>query len=188
MFNTRGFTLIELMVTASILSVLIGIAVPNLTSFLIKMRVDNEIYQLSRLLQITRNTAVNEKKTVTLCPLTSDNNCSSLWQRSLTVFTDTNANKIYEPLLDERIVFSKAAINIDDKLHYGVGRNGIIFSPTGRLAGWGNNGSFRYCPKNHRQNNRGIRVAVSGRIYISADRNNDGEEEFRTTANIRCRD
>ncbi len=186
MFNLRGFTLLELMVSVSILSILIGIAVPNFNHFIVKQRVDNEISLLNRLLFITRNIAINERQMATLCPLGIDNKCTTQWHKSLSIFIDINKNKVFEPALGEYIIFTKQAIRFGDKLHYGKGRNGIIFSPTGRLAAWGSNGTFRYCPHKHEDKNRGIRVAVSGRIYVSGDQNNDGIDEDRSGKPLKC--
>ncbi len=187
MFNLRGFTLLELMVSVSILTILVGIALPNFDHLIVKQRVDNEISLLNRLLFITRNIAINEKQTATLCPLNEKNKCTTQWHKSLTVFLDVNANKAYEPASGDVVIFVKPSIKSSDKLHYGLGRNGIIFSPTGRLAGWGSNGTFRYCPLHHEDKNRGIRIAVSGRIYVSADTNKDGIDEDRSGNPLTCR-
>lgn len=182
-----GFTLIELMATVSILGILAGIAMPNLSTFIIKIRVDNEISQLYRLLFVTRNLAINTHQTVTLCHLDNASRCTSDWHKELSVFIDSNANKILETQINEKVLQTKAAIKLNDKLHYGIGRNGIIYAPTGRLAGWGNNGTFRYCPKNHSENNRGIRVATSGRLYVSSDTDNDDKDEDRNGNELMCR-
>ena len=188
LFNLKGFTLIELMTSVSIVSILCCVAIPNLNNFIIKMRVDNEIYQLSRLLLLTRNAAINNASIVTLCPLDNSAKCTDKWQQQLSVFSDDNANAIYEPALNEHLLKIKSAIKQGDKLHYGLSRTNIMFAPTGHLSGWGKNGTFRYCPKNAQERNRAIRLATSGRLYQSVDKNHDGIEELRTGGKIRCRD
>jgi len=185
--KTFGFTLIELLSSVSILGILAGIAIPNFSTFIIKMRVDNEISQLYRLLFVTRNLAINTQQNVTLCHLDNSSKCDSNWHEELSVFIDGNANKILETQLNERLLQTKAKIKLTDKLHYGIGRNGVIYAPTGRLAGWGSNGTFRYCPENHPENNRGIRVATSGRLYVSSDTDNDDKDEDRSGNELTCR-
>ncbi len=187
MLSTRGFTLLELMVSVTIVGVLSAIAIPNFTDFIVKMRVDNEISQLYRLLFIARNTAINTRRTVTVCPLSNLGQCDTDWQKQLSAFIDINANKIYEPNLNERVIKSIAAVRQGEKLHYGLRRNGVIYAPTGRLAGWGSNGTFRYCPKDHLDKTRGIRVATSGRLYVSSDTDHDNKDEDRSGRELRCR-
>jgi len=187
-FLVRGFTLIELMVSVSITSLLSCIAIPNLNDFITQIRVDNEISELTRLLFISRNAAINSNSIVTLCPLDNSSKCGSDWQQPLSVFTDSNHNAIFEPSKGEQILKSKQSIKQGDKLHYGVGRTNIMFAPTGHLSGWGKNGTFRYCPQNAKEHNRAIRIATSGRLYQSTDVNHDGIDELRSGGKILCRD
>lgn len=72
-FSLQGFTLIELLISVSIIGVLMMVALPNLSSYLVKSRVDNEISELHRLILTARNAAINSGKNVTLCPLSSSN-------------------------------------------------------------------------------------------------------------------
>ena len=47
--TTKGFTIVELMVTIAIAGIITMIALPNLNDFFFFFRVDNEIAQLNRL-------------------------------------------------------------------------------------------------------------------------------------------
>jgi type IV fimbrial biogenesis protein FimT len=179
----KGFTLIELVVTVSILSILATIAVPNFNEFIIKMRVDNEISQLYRMLLITRNTAINSGHKTILCPLNNNFECTTQWQNELSVFIDVNNNKMLD--VDEKVSRVREAITTGDKLVYGKYRNKITFKPTGQLSGLAN-GTFRYCPQRYKNNARGIVVARSGRVYQSSDVNNDGIDENRGNKKIEC--
>ena len=187
LLSLSGFTLIELMITISLISIISAIALPNFSTFLVKSRVDNEISRLQRLLLTTRNSAINLQVPVTLCPLDSQNTCSSLWHNKLSVFTDSNDNNKYDIDNNEILITTKSMISTEDNLQYGLGRNRIKYSPTGRTSGWGSNGTLKYCPKQYSDFSRGIVIATSGRLYPSSDLNGDGINQTRNKQNIVCR-
>ena len=186
MLQCKGFTLVELMTSVSILAILSAITIPNYSNFIISTRVESEISELYRLLLITRNLAINSGVPVTLCPTNESNECVSNWNNELIVFVDQNNNGIYESSGGDNIIKHKAAIHSSDMLLYGKGRTKIAYEPTGRLEGWGQNGTFRYCPKNKPELAKGIRVAVSGRLYKTADIDFDGKDEVRSGAELKC--
>ncbi|ARD45417.1 GspH/FimT family pseudopilin [Colwellia sp. PAMC 21821] len=186
MSKCNGFTIIETMVALAILLSLISIGVPSLNNFIVYTRVDNEISTLHRLILITRNSALTHNTSVTLCPLSQQGKCKNLWHQELSVFTDINNNKIYEPELNEQLVANKAAIKVGDKLQYGKTRIGLTYASTGHLLGWGQNATFSYCPEYHNDKNRGIVVRNSGRAYVSAANKNNGKNVRRTGAKIKC--
>ena len=185
--SSKGFTLIELMVSVSVTSLLAAIAVPNFSNFLSQMRVDNEISVLHRLLFSARNAAINNALPVTICPLNDSNQCTTQWQNEISVFIDFNNNNVYDPSNNEILLRTKSAIRNDDMLQYGLGRSRIIYAPTGRTSGWGSNGTFKYCPKSYPEKSRAIRIATSGRLYVSSDIDQDGRDEVRSGGEIICR-
>ena len=182
----NGFTLIETLVAIAILIILTAVGIPSMVDLLIKMRVNNEINHINRLLLLSRNTALNTNQPVTLCPL-NGNTCVNQWHLPLSVFTDANNNKVYEPLLKERLIQHKSAIAEGDKLQYGNTRKGLTYAPDGYLLGWGQNATFIYCPKDHLNKSRAITVAVSGRTYKSEYNNKKGRDETRSGKNIVCK-
>lgn len=181
--SIKGFTLIELMVSISVTSILAAIAVPNFSEFIVQLRVDNEIASLHRMLLITRNAAINSGHKAIICSLNNSFQCTGQWQNELSVFVDVNDNKKFDT--NENVISIRAEINTSDKLVYGKGRNKITFKPTGQLSGLAN-GTFRYCPRDHKNLSRGIVVARSGRLYPSSDIDNDGIDEKRGGEEINC--
>ncbi len=185
-YKVKGFTLIELMVTTVIFATTIGIALPNLNQFIAANRVDNEISLIHRMLFVARNTALNENKAVTLCPLNNKNICENNWQKPISVFTDSNNNKTFEPINGERLISIKSSIKQGDILKYGNTRIGLTYASTGHLSGWGQNATFSYCPKNYPDESRAIVVSIIGRIYQSSYNEKKQIEQTRSGKKVTC--
>jgi len=181
--NKQGFTLIELMVAIAVVAILSAVALPSMSNFLVKMRVDNEISEMQRLLLTARNMAINTGKNTTVCPLSSGV-CTTNWEGEISVFTNgantlaTN-NTFAAP---DELVKIKEAIKSGDKLQYS--QTSVIYSPEGVLLTTA--ASFSYCPKDKADRARGIDVSVSGRSYTSTDTDNDDKDEDRNGNEIVC--
>lgn len=83
---TRGFTLIELMVTLSVMAIVLSLALPSFASLLASNRISTQTNELIGALNLARSEAVRRAQPVTL--LASDANYSQGW----TVFPDANGN------------------------------------------------------------------------------------------------
>jgi len=182
----KGFNFVELLTTVAITSLLTTIAIPNLSDFIVRLRVNNEISVLKRLLFVTRNSAINSGQRVIMCPLTTGGNCTTDWDKDLSVFIDNNNNQRYDSANNEVLLVTKSAIKDGDILIYGKNRTKITYQPSGHLSGL-SNGTFRYCPLNNDDKSRGIIIARSGRIYASSDIDNDGKDETRMNKEITCK-
>ena len=179
----KGFTLIELMVAIAVVAILSTIALPSMSTFLVQMRVDNEISELQRLLLTARNTAINTGKNTTVCPL-SGSACTNNWAGDISVFTNSdNAlatnNSFVAP---DELVKVKESVKSGDKLQYS--QNSVIYTPEGRLLTTSAN--FSFCPKDKADLSRGISISASGRSYTSSDTDSDGKDEDRSGSEITC--
>lgn len=181
----QGFTLIELIVAIAIVAILSTIALPSMNEFLVKMRVDNQITEIQRLLLTARNVAINTGKNTTVCPLLSGV-CTTNWQNEVSVFTNdanTLANSNSFAANDE-LVKIKEPIKSGDKLQFA--HVSVIYTPSGQLVAPTVVSTFKYCPKSKADASRGIDLSISGRSYISADIDSDGKDEDRGGDEITC--
>lgn len=183
--HKQGFTLVELIVAIAVVAILSIIALPSMSNFLVKMRVDNEITEMQRLLLTARNMAINTGKNTTVCPLSSGV-CTTNWQNEISVFTNesnTADNNKYDSA-SENLIKIKASIKSGDKLQFA--NASITYKPSGRLLTPTVARSFSYCPKGKMDNSRGISLSISGRSYTSSDTDNDDKDEDRNGNEIVC--
>jgi prepilin-type N-terminal cleavage/methylation domain-containing protein len=178
--KNRGFTIVELLVTIAVAGIIITIALPSMGDFIAKMRVDNEISQLNRLVLTARNSAISMEQDVIVCPLVN-NACTTNWNNEISVFIDEDGNGAFND--DDRLLKVKAATTAGDSITY-AGQNNITFAPTGTLASVAS--SFVYCPSSDNTLGRAVVFSISGRSYLTSDTNGDGRDQDRTGTNVAC--
>jgi type IV fimbrial biogenesis protein FimT/type IV fimbrial biogenesis protein FimU len=169
----NGFTLVELIVTIAVVTVISAVALPSMNEFLVQMRVDNQVSEMQRLLLTARNVAINTGKNTTICPLSNTDACadSTNWVGAVGVINE------------DGVVKQKSAVNSGDKVVFA--HKSIVYTPTGRTAS-DTSGTISFCPKDYAKYNRGIDVAVSGRVYSTSDTDADGKDENRSGTEISC--
>jgi len=69
--DQRGLTAIELMVTLAILAILIGIAAPSMTRFVVQWRLSNAVNAVTGSLRIARTEAIARARPVVVCQMAS---------------------------------------------------------------------------------------------------------------------
>ena len=96
--NVRGMTLIELMITISLLAIVIAIGLPSFTGAINGSRLSSAANELSSALQVARAEAVRRNRSVVLCRSDDQLTCSTgaQWIGWL-VFVDLDANGAVDP-------------------------------------------------------------------------------------------
>ncbi|TMO54792.1 GspH/FimT family protein [Pseudoalteromonas phenolica] len=154
-FN-RGLTLIELLITLSLIVILSLLAVPSFNSMLHKNRPEVALKQIKRQIVLSRSYAITHDKYISLCGLVQRKCHKDLWGESLTSFIDTNRNHVLDA--DEKILHVIERINIQDELSYP--RHAITFKPDGSLKGLAN-GTFVYCAFDMKGKPTGLEMSIS---------------------------
>ena len=99
---SKGFTLVELMVTVSVLAVLVGLALPDLRSFLVSNRLSSDVNGLIGLLNYARSEAIVRNQNVVVCPKNNASNAcvtdvnSQFWGKfEIQVFVDIDGTDTF---------------------------------------------------------------------------------------------
>ncbi|MGB9128631.1 MAG: GspH/FimT family pseudopilin [Thiobacillus sp.] len=83
--TTRGFTLIELMVTLSVLAILLAVAIPNYQIFVVSSRVASQANDMVASLSLARSEAVKRSANVTVCASSDGATCTGTWTQGWVV-------------------------------------------------------------------------------------------------------
>lgn len=97
-----GFTLIELMIVVTLVSILLVIAIPSFRELIQRNRVAGEINSFVSDLQFARSEAIKRGQPVSLCASADGSTClgANTWNRGWIVFNDVNGSGTRDDVLD----------------------------------------------------------------------------------------
>ncbi len=184
MNNTRAFTLIELLIAISIVSILFGYALPSFDNFLKKSKVKANLHRLTQTIQMSRLEAITKNVRVTLCPTNSGSNCVSNWSSGYMAFVDKKGDREF----NEGDMLLYYFNSTDEKSRLTWRSFGARHSLQWLEAGITNhqNGTFEFCLGNDAKFARGLFITKAGRVRYSKDKNGDGIHEKVNGEPIRC--
>ena len=173
--SSRAFTLIELIITVTIVAILLVIATPSFTNFTQKRAVSQKTVQVRSALELARGLAVSQQKIWTVCTVNATNACVKEGGLRLLVFHDSNLDKSFSP--GESLQQDIETGSVDIKLAAAFGRSYIRLSGTGEAM---ESGNYQLC--SHNQNfayGRRVIIFRSGRVRLSSDSDADGYDDIR---------
>ena len=158
----HGFSLIEIMIVTTIISILLSAAIPSFNSTLNKSQLSNVNLELISSLSLARDYAITRGYKTHLCALTAikpircqdTRDFNTSWSKGWMVFADINNNSEYDQ--DDTVLnISQIPKTIN-----------VVFNQRGRLRffpnGSARSAGFYLCNKNSRDN-RHIKLLFSGR-------------------------
>lgn len=168
MENSRGFTLLELLVTLVIVAVMLGVAVPGMNDLVRRNRLAAAHNEFLSSLYLLRSEAAKRNRVMTMCRMSAasppdcDDDGPTGWEAGWSIWLDEDDNGQID--LDEVLVSTRGALADGVRLS-GNGASlthRIAFKPIGVPVGF-NNGTFTVCVDEYREA-RQIIISTAGRI------------------------
>ena len=163
-----GFTLIEVMITAALMSIVLSLGVPELHGFVADSRMITAVNDLVRDANVARSEAVKRGGRVTLCTSDDGTTCGGLgdWADGWIAFVDTNGDAVADAV--EKIVrVHGAAGGTMQMAGSGAIANYVSFTGTGEPqtpAGAAQSGTVKVCDDRTGNVGKAISLLASGSI------------------------
>lgn len=169
--HDEGYSLIELLVSLTIIVCLMSLLFPSLSSVNNRRAVSLKVWEIKRTLEYARSLAVTQNRLITVCITTEDYRCIKENGSRLLVFDDQNIDYQWtpgEPIYRD-INLAKAQVKLSAS-----GRSYVRFDSSGASRGSGN---FLVCIPGAGDFGRQVIFFYSGRIRLSKDNNRDGYDD-----------
>lgn len=173
---SQGFTLIELMVTLSVIAILSAIAAPSFMTIIRDNRLATQANELVGSIQYARTEAAKQGVQVTI---RSNSAINSQWEQGWIVFTDWDGDGIWDDdgdgnpceLEEDCILKSQQALSFNNTMRTGGNyTQWFAYLPSGLSISSGGlgNDTFKLCsPLGDNTNSRSIVVNTTGRPQTS---------------------
>lgn len=180
----RGFSLLELLITLTMVAIVAAFSLSSLNMVLQRGQQRAAASELISIINLSRNTAIQEQVSVTLCPISEKGKCSKDWNQPLIAFRD--------PMRKREVSHSDQVLRI-----LNLGNDGITIGRTGirdyfrfRPSGLAEEaiGNIVWCPKNRNSYFAfQIRINMGGRPLVSKDNDGDGIPEDTYGKPVKCK-
>lgn len=162
MKNQHGFSLSELLVTTTLVTVMTGIGVPSMSEFIKNDRQTTQINKLVGHLALARSQAVTLAQPVSICASDNAVTCSSNdWASGWLVYVDADASG--DVSSGDDILRAQEALPGDSTLSSSVG-SAITFDDRGFAPG--SAGSFSLCDDRGAAHMKAITISLTGRVRL----------------------
>jgi type IV fimbrial biogenesis protein FimT len=162
--RTRGFTLLELMVTLSVAGVLMGLAVPAFRDLWLDSQRATAVNAFVHSIFLARSFVLTEHRTVSICRSSDGETCSAEladWQLGWIVFVNDDRDEPPVRDRDERVLIVQQALpggTITSN------RLGYSFKPQTRSVV---NGTLVFCDRRGSAHARAIIINIAGRPRVA---------------------
>lgn len=172
----NGLTLMELLITLSILLLLLGISLPDFRELAQSVSGDVTLRRLANAVQLGKASAITNNATVTVCRSEDGFACGGSWHDGVMLFTDNNRNRKIDgdDMLLRHIIFP----NSNGSIRFRAFQNKQYLQLTSLGTTHNQNGNFTYCP--YAGDSRFARQLImnrTARLRFALDGDGDGIRE-----------
>jgi len=162
---SRGVTLVELLVSMSILAILLTVGVPSFNQFSVNSRLTGYANTMFSNISLARSESLKRSGLVVMCKSTDGANCTNGgdWSQGWIAFADLDNNNVAD---DGLLLFTMPALAAGYTF---VGNNNIANRLTFDTNGARQAGTFTVCPPAPAPNGSGREVVLnlSGRARVA---------------------
>lgn len=181
--SSRGFTLVELLVSLTVLAILVGLAAPSFQNTIENNRISSINDKLATSLQYARSEAISRGQPVTVCVSSDQATCTGAWDDGWIVFIDEDGDRTVDG--GDTLIRVNEAIPIN----YDIA---LTSTTTGSFQFDGQgfaplNGTYYVCgPSDEDEDARGVLIRASGAMRKAVDTDSDDIREDHSGAALSC--
>lgn len=182
MRNQNGMTLIELLITLTIASTLLGFAVSGWNQLSERSHGVTAINRLAIGIHDARYLALTQRKVMTLCPTRDQRTCHGDWDQPLMLFSGN-------PASPDKHIHRHYPANTKGKTTWRSFRQNNMLQMNVNGLTLAYNGTFIFCPESRNPRHaRALILNKSGRTRVAQDLNGDGIPDISREESVACQD
>ncbi|PCJ21668.1 MAG: hypothetical protein COB04_02885 [Gammaproteobacteria bacterium] len=166
---SRGYTLIEMMVTVSIAGVILSLAIPSYNNLVNDEYIAGASNQLLGAMRLARSEAVKRKTQVKVCAGNGGRQCADVnnsWVNGWIVYVDTNNNDAIDDVDTVIKVMRPAGNSLTITPDANLYNLNVTFFSKGQVSASGN---FAFCDDRGSGFSRNLRLSLSGRAKVGVE-------------------
>jgi type IV fimbrial biogenesis protein FimT len=164
--QSRGFTLLDLLITLTVAAILLSLSVPSFSTAIQNNRMTTQVNELNTALSLARSEAVKRNNNITICQSSTGTSCTGNWKDGWIVFADGNDNGAIDD--GEEILLVHEALPGDTSIDFSANR--VTYTGAG-LATNGASSTFTVCDARGTDHAKALVIGPTGRpsLVTAAD-------------------